>query len=159
MKRMTHASRFETLHHNRDNILSLMALNQMLTQAHKTLPPRPASQPEDASDELALQMIANVKRQFKCSTPAHWIRILLPGSKKRPGPMSDEKKKPARPSRSTESQRDGRDLQETNFLPPLKMVLAFLDQDEKEKNARSTKGSDERNVEKLIEKLSEKEDE
>ena len=73
MKRNTRASRFETLHHNRDSILSLMTLNQMLTQAQDVLPPRLASQPEDASDELALQLIANVKRQFKCSTPAHWI--------------------------------------------------------------------------------------
>ena len=70
MKRMTRASRFETLHHNRDSILSLMTLNQMLTQAQNALPPRPASQPEDAGDKLTLQMIANVKRQFKCSTPA-----------------------------------------------------------------------------------------
>jgi hypothetical protein len=73
MKKMTRASRFETLHHNRDSVLSLMPLNQMLTQAQKALPPRLASQSEDASDELALQMIANLKRQFKCSTPAHWI--------------------------------------------------------------------------------------
>ena len=73
MKKMTRASRFETLHHNRDNVLSLMPLNQMLTQAQKALPPRLASQPEDASDELALQMIVNLKRQFKCSTPAHWV--------------------------------------------------------------------------------------
>ncbi len=73
MKKMTRASRFETLHHNRDSVLSLMPLNQMLTQAQKALPPRLASQPEDASDELALQMIANLKRQFKCSTQAHWI--------------------------------------------------------------------------------------
>jgi hypothetical protein len=73
MKRMTRASRFETLHHNRDSILSLMPLNQMLTQAQKALPPRLAPQPEDASDELALQLITHVKRQFKCSTPAHWI--------------------------------------------------------------------------------------
>ena len=58
--------------------------------------------------------------------------------------MSDKKKKPIRP--------------ETNFLPPLKMVLAFLDQDEKDKDAKQ-ESSDERNVEKLIEKLSEKEDE
>jgi hypothetical protein len=58
--------------------------------------------------------------------------------------MSDEKKKPDHP--------------ETNFLPPLKMVLAFFDQDEKEKDAKQ-ETSDERNVEKLIEKLSEKEDE
>ena len=73
MKKMTRASRFETLHHNRDSIQSLMSLNQMLAQAQIALPPRPASQPDDAGDELALQMIANVKRQFKCSTPAHWI--------------------------------------------------------------------------------------
>jgi hypothetical protein len=73
MKRMTRASRFETLHHNRDSILSLMPLNQMLTQAQKALPPRLAFHAEDAGDELALQMIASVKRQFKCSTPVHWI--------------------------------------------------------------------------------------
>jgi hypothetical protein len=77
MKRNTRASRFETLHHNRDSILSLMPLNQMLTQAQKTLPPRLACQSEDASDELALKMITNVKRQFKCSTPAHWIGSTL----------------------------------------------------------------------------------
>ena len=73
MKKMTRASRFETLHHNRDSILSLMPLNQMLTQARKALPPCPAPRSEDAGDELALQLITNVKRQFKCSTPAHWI--------------------------------------------------------------------------------------
>ena len=72
--------------------------------------------------------------------------------------MSDEKKKPPRPARSTEFERDVRGLPETNFLPPLKMVLAFLDQDEKEKDVKQ-EGSDEKNVEKLIEKLSEKEDE
>jgi len=70
---MTRASRFETLHHNRDSILSLMPLNQMLTQAQKSLPPRLALPPEDAGDELAMKLIVNVKRQFKCSTPAHWI--------------------------------------------------------------------------------------
>jgi len=73
MKKTARASRFETLHHNRDSILSLMPLNRMLTQAQKTLPPRLIAQPEDAGDELALQLIVNVKRQFKCSTPAHWI--------------------------------------------------------------------------------------
>ena len=83
--------------------------------------------------------------------------------------MSDEKKKPVHPAHFTASQRDVRGrpaesekdvqgLPETNFLPPLKMVLAFIDQDDKEKNAKH-EGSDERNVEKLIEKLSEKEDE
>jgi hypothetical protein len=58
--------------------------------------------------------------------------------------MADKKKKPIHP--------------ETNFLPPLKMVLAFLDRDEKEKDAKQEE-FDERNVEKLIEKLSEKEEE
>ncbi len=58
--------------------------------------------------------------------------------------MSDEKKKPLPP--------------ETIFLPPLKMVLAFLDQEEKEKDAKREE-LDERSVEKLIEKLSEKEEE
>jgi hypothetical protein len=77
--------------------------------------------------------------------------------KKRLGPMPDEKKKPIRSARSTESERDERGLPETNFLPPLKMVLAFIDQDEKEKDAKH-EGHDERNVEKLIEKLSEKEE-
>lgn len=57
--------------------------------------------------------------------------------------MSDEKKKPLHP--------------ETNFLPPLKMVLTFLDRDKKEKEVKQ-EGSDEKNVEKLIEKLSEKEE-
>jgi len=72
--------------------------------------------------------------------------------------MSDEKKKSRHPVRSDESERDEQRHPETNFLPPLKMVLAFLDQDEKEKNAKP-ESSDEKNVEKLIEKLSEKEDE
>jgi hypothetical protein len=69
--------------------------------------------------------------------------------------MSDEKRKPVHP---VESEKDVQGLPETNFLPPLKMVLAFIDQDDKEKNTKH-EGSDERNVEKLIEKLSEKEDE
>jgi hypothetical protein len=73
MKRKTRASRFETLHHNRDSVLSLLSLHEMLTQAQKELPPQAASRPEEISAGLALQLIANVKRQFKCSTPAHWI--------------------------------------------------------------------------------------
>jgi hypothetical protein len=73
MKRMTRSSRFETLHHNRDSVLSLLPLNQMLAQAQKSPPPRLALQSEDASDEVATKLIVNVKRQFKCSTPAHWI--------------------------------------------------------------------------------------
>jgi hypothetical protein len=61
--------------------------------------------------------------------------------------MSDEKKEPLHP--------------ETNFLPPLKMFLAFFDresrQNKKKKNAEKQEDSDEKKVEKLIEKLSEKE--
>ena len=70
--------------------------------------------------------------------------------------MPEEKKKPLYPARSIESERDVRSQPETNFLPPLKMVLAFLDRDEQEKEAKQ-EGSDEKNVEKLIEKLSEEE--
>lgn len=60
--------------------------------------------------------------------------------------MSAEKKKPLPP--------------ETNFLPPLKMFLAFFDKEarKKKKDAPEQKDSDEKNVEKLIEKLSEKEE-
>ncbi len=71
--------------------------------------------------------------------------------------MSEEKEKPVHPARSTESERDVRGHPETNFLPPLKMVLAFFDRDEKEKQS-SQEVSDEKNVEKLIEKLSEKDE-
>ena len=62
--------------------------------------------------------------------------------------MSDEKKekKPLHP--------------EINFLPPLKMFLAFFDKESRQKkkkqNAEKPEDSDEKKVEKLIEKLSEK---
>ena len=62
--------------------------------------------------------------------------------------MSDEKKekKPLHP--------------ETNFLPPLKMFLAFFDKESRQKkkkqNVEKQEDSDEKKVEKLIEKLSEK---
>jgi hypothetical protein len=65
--------------------------------------------------------------------------------------MSDEnkKKEPLHP--------------ETFFLPPLKMVLAFFDKEsrqreKKKKEAEKQKKLDEKNVEKLIEKLSEKDE-
>lgn len=60
--------------------------------------------------------------------------------------MSDEKKKPLHP--------------ETNFLPPLKMFLAFFDKEARKRKKETAKqaDSDEKNVEKLIEKLSEKEE-
>jgi hypothetical protein len=73
--------------------------------------------------------------------------------------MSDEKKEPIHPARSTESEQDVRGHPETNFLPPLKMFLAFFDkesrQKKKKKNAPKQEDSDEKKVEKLIEKLSE----
>jgi len=50
---------------------------------------------------------------------------------------------------------------ETNFLPPLDMVLTFFDRrlKNRKKLAQARKESKEKNVEKLIEKLSEKEKE
>ena len=62
--------------------------------------------------------------------------------------MSDEKKEQRHP--------------ETNFLPPLKMFLAFFDKEARQKKKKKdTKqaDSDEKNVEKLIEKLSESDEE
>jgi len=61
--------------------------------------------------------------------------------------MSDEKKEnePLHP--------------ETNFLPPLKMFLAFFDKESRQKRKKKDakqEDSDEKKVEKLIEKLSEK---
>jgi len=49
---------------------------------------------------------------------------------------------------------------ETNFLPPLSMVLTFFDKTFRKRSAKrqASKEVDEKNVEKLIEKLSEKEE-
>jgi len=52
---------------------------------------------------------------------------------------------------------------ETNFLPPLSMVLTFFDKTFRKRNIKNEtveeqKEVDEKNVEKLIEKLSEKEE-
>jgi hypothetical protein len=50
---------------------------------------------------------------------------------------------------------------ETFFLPPLKMVLTFLDKESKEdekKDILNQEKATEKDVEKLIEKLSEKEE-
>ena len=51
---------------------------------------------------------------------------------------------------------------ETNFLPPLSMVLTFFDKPFRKRNSKmkttEEKEADEKNVEKLIEKLSEKEE-
>ena len=60
--------------------------------------------------------------------------------------MSDEEKKPLHP--------------ETNFLPPLNMVLTFFNKTfrkrDSQQEAAEQKEVNEKNVEKLIEKLSEK---
>ena len=61
--------------------------------------------------------------------------------------MSDEKneKEPRHP--------------ETNFLPPLKMFLAFFDKEARQKKKkRKPEESDEKKVEKLIEKLESEKD-
>jgi len=51
-------------------------------------------------------------------------------------------------------------LPEINFLPPLKMFLAFFDKEARQKKKKQKvekqEDSDEKKVEKLIEKLSEK---
>ena len=51
---------------------------------------------------------------------------------------------------------------ETNFLPPLNMVLTFFDKTFRKRNSKrqtpEQKEVNEKNVEKLIEKLSEKEE-
>lgn len=54
-------------------------------------------------------------------------------------------------------------LPEINFLPPLDMVLTFFDRtfrrrDMQEEKADEQKQADEKNIERLIEKLSEKEE-
>lgn len=63
--------------------------------------------------------------------------------------MSDEKKKKDQEPRHPE----------TNFLPPLKMFLAFFDKESRQKKKKQKQeDSDEKKVEKLIEKLSEPEE-
>jgi hypothetical protein len=69
--------------------------------------------------------------------------------------MSDENKK------KDASQSHADDREETFFLPPLKMILAFFDKESREKKKKDAKEKEktvEKNVEKLIEKLSEKEE-
>jgi hypothetical protein len=75
--------------------------------------------------------------------------------------MSDEKKEkePLHPAHSTESERDVRGHPETNFLPPLKMFLAFFDKESlRKKKKQKPEDSDEKKVEKLIEKLESEKD-
>jgi hypothetical protein len=70
--------------------------------------------------------------------------------------MSDENKK------KDASQPHADDRQETFFLPPLKMILAFFDKESRQREKKKKKTKEEKtvekNVEKLIEKLSEKEE-
>lgn len=78
--------------------------------------------------------------------------------------MPDEKKEKdsIHPAPSTEPERDVRGHPETNFLPPLKMFLAFFDKESRQKKKKKDakqEDPDEKNVEKLIEKLSESEEE
>jgi hypothetical protein len=76
--------------------------------------------------------------------------------------MSDEKKDSRHTASSTESEGEVRGHPETNFLPPLKMFLAFFDKEARQKKKKKDakqEDSDEKNVEKLIEKLSETEEE
>jgi hypothetical protein len=74
--------------------------------------------------------------------------------------MSDEKKEkePLHPARSTEPERDVRGHPETNFLPPLKMFLAFFDKESRQKKKKKQEDSDGKKVEKLIEKLKSEKD-
>ena len=72
-KRSNRSHLFETLQYNRDSLLSLSPLSTMLTQAQKDLPPRVAPQLDDASDELAVKLMAGIRLQFKRTHPAHWI--------------------------------------------------------------------------------------
>lgn len=60
-------------------------------------------------------------------------------------------------------EKDTRRPEETNFLPPLSMPLTFFDRKPRKggkskETADRQKETDEKNVEKLIEKLSEKEE-
>ena len=76
--------------------------------------------------------------------------------------MSDEDKRTTPPAHSTDKERDARGRPETNFLPPLKMFLAFFDKESRQKKKKKDtppEDSDEKKVEKLIEKLSESEEE
>jgi hypothetical protein len=76
-RRSTRIDRFETLHHDRDSVLSLSSLNTLLAKAQKDLPAHVVPQPDDAGEELASQLIAKVRQQFKRSHPAHWLGASL----------------------------------------------------------------------------------
>lgn len=75
--------------------------------------------------------------------------------------MAAEDKKAPRPANSTDSKKDGRGHPEINFLPPLHMVLSFFDKESRQKKKKALKQEhlDEKNVEKIIDKLSEDEEE
>lgn len=72
-KRLNRSPLFESLYQDRGSLLSLSPLNTMLTRAQEDLPPRVVYPLDDARDELALELIAGIKRRFRASHPAHWI--------------------------------------------------------------------------------------
>ena len=72
-KRLNRSPLFKALHQDHDSLLSLSSLNTLLIRAQKDLPPRLANPLDDARDELALELIAGIKRRFRESHPAHWI--------------------------------------------------------------------------------------
>ena len=128
----------------RSESLSLSPLKLVLTNARKGIPPRTPRR--DTNEELAMSLIEKMKLQFtKRVVPLHFV-----GSHKvdqwNGGLMSNEKKEPLHP--------------ETNFLPPLNMFLAFFDKESRQKKKKTRQeDSDEKNVEKIIEKLSENDQE
>ncbi len=76
-RKFTRIDRFETLHHNRDSVLSLSPLNTLLAKAQKDLPAHVVPQPVDQGEELASQLIAKVRQEFKRSFPAHGLGAFL----------------------------------------------------------------------------------
>lgn len=76
--------------------------------------------------------------------------------------VEDKDKNDLHPAHSDDVKRDVRGHPETNFLPPLKMVLSFFDKEARQKKKKKgvkQENLDEKNVEKLIEKLSEDQEE
>lgn len=71
-KRLNRSPLFEALQQDRDSQL-LSPLSLMLAEAQKDLPPRVSRPLDDASDELAVKLVAGIRLQFKRSHSAHWI--------------------------------------------------------------------------------------
>jgi hypothetical protein len=72
-KRLNRSPLFKALQQDRDSLLSLSPLNTVLLDAQKDLPARVARPLDDASDELAVKLIAGIRLQFKLTHPAHWL--------------------------------------------------------------------------------------